>query len=115
MRTIVDIPEDKIKELDELGKKENQPKAVLIREAIGEYLHKRKKDGSEVFGLWKNKKIDSLKAIKKASTEDALELAVDAALNRCGVELMQVKKSRGTRGRAIPAKLKKTILMRANQ
>ena len=65
MRTIVDIPEEKIKELDELGKKENQPRAVLIREAIGEYLHKRKKDGSEVFGLWKSRKIDSLKYEKE--------------------------------------------------
>jgi len=65
MRTIVDIPEEKIKELDELGKKENQPRAVLIREAIGEYLHRRKENGLEVFGLWKDKKIDSLKFERK--------------------------------------------------
>lgn len=65
VRTLVDIPEEKIKELDELGKKENQPRAVLIREAISEYLHKRKKDGSEVFGLWKNRNIDSLKYEKE--------------------------------------------------
>lgn len=38
MRTIVDIPEDQIKALDSLGKKDNLSRAELVRRAVQAYL-----------------------------------------------------------------------------
>lgn len=38
MRTIVDIPEDQVKALDSLGKKENLSRAELVRRAVQNYL-----------------------------------------------------------------------------
>ncbi len=62
MRTIVDIPKDKIDELDEISKKNKQSRAALIREAISEYLSKRSKgDSDKAFGIWKDSNIDALK------------------------------------------------------
>ncbi|MGH7885012.1 MAG: ribbon-helix-helix protein, CopG family [Thermodesulfobacteriota bacterium] len=62
MRTIVDIPKNKIDELDEIGKKDNLSRAALIREAVSEYLAKKSgEDTEKAFGIWKGRNIDALK------------------------------------------------------
>ncbi len=61
MRTIVDIPNDVIKSLAIICEKENKSRAVLIREAIDEYLAKKTSNSMEdAFGLWKGRKKDGL-------------------------------------------------------
>ena len=57
MRTIVDIPEDQIKALDSLGKKEDVSRAELVRRAINRYLETETAKSAEAidkyFGLFK--------------------------------------------------------------
>jgi len=61
MRTLVDLSDRQIQELDELSKKEERSRAALIREAIEDYLAKRRdKQIGAAFGLWGNRKVDGL-------------------------------------------------------
>lgn len=62
MRTIVDIPEDVLDELDDLAKREEISRAEAVRRAMAEYLESRRSSRREAaFGVWKSKKIDSLR------------------------------------------------------
>lgn len=62
MRTLVDIGETQIKALDELAKTERQSRAALIRQAVEDYLAKRRPSGGidAAFGLWGNREADGL-------------------------------------------------------
>jgi len=61
MRTIVELPEASIKELDELKEKSKVSRAELIRRAVEEYLRSRKTESdSSAFGLWSGKGVDGL-------------------------------------------------------
>ncbi len=61
MRTLIDIEENQIRELDRLAKKEKQSRAALIREAVSDYLRKRQsKTLDDGFGLWGDRKVDGL-------------------------------------------------------
>ena len=57
MRTSVDLGATQVEALDELAKAENKSRAALIRQAIDDYLAKRREDA---FGLWGKHKIDGL-------------------------------------------------------
>jgi hypothetical protein len=58
MRTLVDIPEDNIRKLDELAVKAGRSRAAEIREAVERHLHE-KADNSWIdgpgFGYWKDR------------------------------------------------------------
>ena len=70
MRTLVDLPDNQILALDELSKKEKRARATLIREAIDDYLDKRRNlSESDAFGLWGTRKIDGLTYQKKVRNE----------------------------------------------
>lgn len=60
-RILVDLPEAQLEQLAALVEAEQRPRAAIIRDAIDSYLalHKRM-IGSDVFGLWKRKKLDGL-------------------------------------------------------
>ena len=61
MRTIVDIPENVIKNLDEVGSNEHCSRAALIREALACYLSEHyAKESSEAYGIWKDDIIDGV-------------------------------------------------------
>jgi metal-responsive CopG/Arc/MetJ family transcriptional regulator len=61
MRTLIDLPESQVAALDELSKAEKKSRAALIRQAIDDYLNKRRSGGQEkAFGLWGNRKIDGM-------------------------------------------------------
>ncbi|WP_404405986.1 ribbon-helix-helix protein, CopG family [Pelagibacterium halotolerans] len=61
MRTLIDIKEPQLRQLDLLAKKEKRPRAALIREAIGAYLDQRsEKAVTEAFGLWGQREVDGL-------------------------------------------------------
>ena len=62
MRTILEIPNEKIKALDHICQRESISRAELICRAIDRYLS----DGDNAsveksFGIWKHRKINSLK------------------------------------------------------
>jgi metal-responsive CopG/Arc/MetJ family transcriptional regulator len=72
MRTIVDIPDEQIKILNQLSKKKKTSRANIIRLALTEYIanYKNNKKGYEdAFALWKDKNLDSLSYQKKLRDE----------------------------------------------
>ena len=61
MRTLVDVGAAQLQELDELSKQERRSRAALIREAIDDFLAKRRcKYEGDAFGLWGKRKVDGL-------------------------------------------------------
>ncbi len=61
MRTLVDIGETDITALDSLARKRDQARAVLIREAISDYLARHLQAGqADAFGLWSSGTKDGL-------------------------------------------------------
>lgn len=60
MRTLVDIPDWQIKDLMAICEAEKVSRAEVIRQAISSYLEKKKPEAVEVFGLWKDRKVDGL-------------------------------------------------------
>ncbi len=72
MRTLVDIPEKHLTDLRRIGEAKKRSRAALIREAIDAYVVANKpntKPIDEAFGLWKDKKIDSLEYQRKLRDE----------------------------------------------
>jgi len=70
MRALVDMDEGQVKELDPLARKQKRSRAALIREAINDYLEKRKQETAEsAFGLWGKGKIDGLAYQEKIRSE----------------------------------------------
>jgi len=70
MRTLVDLGEAQLQELDELSKKEKRSRAALIRQAIDDYLAKRHSlQEGDAFGLWGKRKVDGLAYQKKVRGE----------------------------------------------
>jgi len=70
MRTLIDVGDSQIRELDELSKGEKRSRAALIREAIDDYLAKRRKKlEDDAFGLWGRRKIDGLVYQEKVRKE----------------------------------------------
>jgi metal-responsive CopG/Arc/MetJ family transcriptional regulator len=70
MRTLVDLGEAQMRELDSLSKQEKTSRAALIRQAIDDYLaaRRRRRDG-EAFGLWGDRAGDGLAYQDKARSE----------------------------------------------
>jgi predicted transcriptional regulator len=61
MRTRVDLADSQVQKLDELSRHERRSRAALIREAIDDFLARRlTKDSSDAFGLWGERRVDSL-------------------------------------------------------
>lgn len=63
MRTIIDIPDTQIKILDQLSKKKKISRAQIVRQALTNYIaddNESKKSYEAAFGIWKDKKLDSL-------------------------------------------------------
>jgi len=69
-RILIDLPDAQVKELAVLVEAEQRPRAAVIRDAIEAYisLHKRAR-GTEVFGLWKTRKIDGLEYQQELRSE----------------------------------------------
>ncbi|WP_305320161.1 ribbon-helix-helix protein, CopG family [Bradyrhizobium sp.] len=57
----MNVGDRQLRELDELSKQEKRSRAALIREAIDDFLAKRRrKHESDAFGLWGTRKADGL-------------------------------------------------------
>lgn len=70
MRTIIEVPEELIKNLDQVGKQQRKSRAAIIREAIRLYLDQKELPESEAaFGLWKSKKKDGIDYQKQLRAE----------------------------------------------
>jgi len=60
------------------------------------------------------KKLEKIKALKKLSTEQAIDYALNLALSKYESSLKKINQSKGTKGRKVPTALKKAVLKRAN-
>lgn len=70
MRTLLDIPEDQIKELAEICERRKLSRSAAIREAIASYVAKNRLNKQEdAFGLWGDRKIDGLAYQEKLRSE----------------------------------------------
>lgn len=70
MRILIDLVDSKIGALDELAKAERKSRSALIRQAVDDYLARRRvKREGEAFGLWGNRKVDGLAYQKKVRSE----------------------------------------------
>ena len=70
MRTLVDVADAQLRELDALSKEEKRSRAALIREAIDDYLAtRRRRHEGDGFGLWGRRKVDGLAYQEKVRRE----------------------------------------------
>ena len=66
VRTLISLPDQELKRLDVLARKNKKSRAQLVREAVDLYLkkHDRKQESwkeivRQTAGIWKHKKIDT--------------------------------------------------------
>jgi predicted transcriptional regulator len=71
MRTLIDLPDTQIRALADLCEQVKQPRAAVIREAVAEYLERRRisKRPAEAFGLWGAAAADGLDYQRKVRDE----------------------------------------------
>ncbi|MBI2336657.1 MAG: ribbon-helix-helix protein, CopG family [Deltaproteobacteria bacterium] len=62
MKTLVDIPHPIIEQLTEISRQEKKSRSEIIRQALALFLKstKAKQKRPNLFGIWKNRKTDSL-------------------------------------------------------
>jgi hypothetical protein len=60
MRTLVDIPEDELEELNALSQARKVSRAELIRQAVAGFLAQNKAGLEDSFGLWKGRGVDGV-------------------------------------------------------
>lgn len=60
MRTIIEIPENQLKDLSHICTSQNISRAEAIRRAITIYVSEELNQEDSAFGIWKSRKINSL-------------------------------------------------------
>lgn len=69
MRTLVNIPDRQIKDLEEICRIQDLSRAEVIRRAIAFYLESQKVEEWDVFGIWEGRGIDGLAYQNQMRTE----------------------------------------------
>lgn len=69
MRTLVDLPDAELEQLNVLSRARKVSRAELIRQAVTGYLEQNKAGLEESFGLWKKKAIDGVKYQERLRSE----------------------------------------------
>jgi metal-responsive CopG/Arc/MetJ family transcriptional regulator len=69
MRTLVDIPEEELEQLNVLSKARRVSRAELIRQAVAGYLERNKVGLESSFGLWKEKAVDGVSYQERLRSE----------------------------------------------
>jgi len=60
MRTLVDLPETDLKQLNELGRARKTSRTQLIRLAVTGFLTQNRPGVEDSFGLWKGRGVDGV-------------------------------------------------------
>ena len=61
MRTIIDVPEELLRSLDQVVARESRSRAAVVRDAITRYVDEQKRAASgEAFGVWKEQPKDGV-------------------------------------------------------
>ena len=61
MRTLVDLPEAELEQLNALSRERRVSRAELIRQAVAGYLEQNRTGLEDSFGLWKKKDVDGVR------------------------------------------------------
>jgi metal-responsive CopG/Arc/MetJ family transcriptional regulator len=61
MRTLVDLPEAELEQLNALSRERRISRAELIRQAVAGYLEQNRTGLEDSFGLWKKKAIGGVR------------------------------------------------------
>jgi len=70
MRTLIDLPDTQIQALSVLCEQTKQPRAVLVRQAVAEYLERHAtKPADAAYGLWNSDGLDGLTYQEKVRAE----------------------------------------------
>ncbi len=72
MRTLIDIPEQDIQALDQLGQTRGESRAKIVRAAIGEYLARHRAVApaqDKAFGIWRDKAEDGVAYQRRLRSE----------------------------------------------
>ena len=65
MRTLVDIPEDELEELNSLSRSRKVSRAELIRQAVAGFLAENRSGIEDSFGIWKQRDVDGVEYQEK--------------------------------------------------
>jgi len=61
MRTIINLPDEQVRRLAEVCRRDRLSRAEVIRRAVAEYLAKRESlEREEAFGIWRDRGDDGL-------------------------------------------------------
>ncbi|HEX4577041.1 MAG TPA: CopG family transcriptional regulator [Edaphobacter sp.] len=69
MRTLVDIPDGELKDLNALSELRKVSRAELIRQAVAGFLAQNKAGLESSFGLWKRRGVDGVEYQEKLRRE----------------------------------------------
>jgi metal-responsive CopG/Arc/MetJ family transcriptional regulator len=69
MRTLVDIPEDELEELNSLSRSRKVSRAELIRQAVAGFLAENRAGLEDSFGIWSKRGVDGVKYQEKLRGE----------------------------------------------
>ena len=62
MRTLIDLPEKLLNDIDAVAERDSISRAEAVRRAVAEYVAKRNAPRADAaFGIWKSKHIEALK------------------------------------------------------
>lgn len=61
MRTIVDLPEEQVRRLGELCRRDGVSRAEAVRRAVADYLGAHAlRERQDAFGMWRDRRVDGL-------------------------------------------------------
>ena len=70
MRILVDLGDTQLQALDAMSRQSKRSRAALLREAVGEYLSRRRpRRPGDAFGLWAEQQVDGLAYQEKIRAE----------------------------------------------
>jgi metal-responsive CopG/Arc/MetJ family transcriptional regulator len=69
MRTLVDIPEDELEELNLLSRSRKVSRAELIRQAVAGFLAENRAGLEDSFGIWSKRGVDGVEYQEKLRGE----------------------------------------------
>jgi metal-responsive CopG/Arc/MetJ family transcriptional regulator len=69
MRTLVDLPEGELEQLNALSRTRKTSRAELIRQAVAGYLAQNRAGLDESFGMWKGRGVDGVEYQRRLRDE----------------------------------------------
>ena len=70
MRTIIDLPDEQIRRLADVCRREGVSRAEAVRRAVADYLDARcLRERDDAFGMWRGRRLDSIEYERRLRRE----------------------------------------------